>query len=292
MRKGEITAEVVRCLVASQFPQWAGLPVEPVEHDGWDNTTYRLGSDLSVRLPSADWYVAQVEKEHRWLPFLAEHLPLPVPRPVAKGEPGCGFPRPWSVYGWLPGAHATVARVPDLVTFATDLAAFLRALYAVPTGGAPPPGEHNFFRGDTPAVYDDQTRETVAALGGAVDGARAIDVWDEAVASRWERDPVWLHGDLSATNLLVAGGRLSAVIDFGTAAVGDPACDLAIAWTFLSGESRAAFRDGVGLDDATWARGRGWTLWKALITLAKGEDGLRFGWARDARAVVADVLAG
>lgn len=300
MRKADITPAVVTCLVETQFPQWAGLPVVPVEHDGWDNTTFRLGDDLAARLPSADRYAAAVEKEHRWLPVLAPYLPLPIPRAIAKGEPGCGFPRPWSVYGWLPGRHARLDRVADLTAFATALAAFLTALYAAPADGGPPAGQHNFFRGASPAVYDEQTRAAVDFLGGAVDGPRALAVWEEALASEWDRPPVWLHGDLSASNLLVEHGRLSAVIDFGTIAVGDPACDLAIAWTFLAGESRAAFRDAVGLDAATWARGRGWALWKALITLAEwlrerpdevGEAGLRFGWRQNARDVVADLLA-
>ena len=300
MLKADITPAVVACLVETQFPQWAGLPVVPVEHDGWDNTTFRLGDDLAARLPSADRYVAAVEKEHRWLPVLAPCLPLPIPRAIAKGEPGCGFPRPWSVYGWLPGAHARLDRVADLTAFARALAEFLTALYAAPADGGPPAGRHNFFRGASPAVYDEQTREAVDVLGDEVDGARALAVWEEALASEWDRPPVWLHGDLSASNLLVDGGRLSAVIDFGTIAVGDPACDLAIAWTFFAGESRVAFRDAAALDSATWARGRGWTLWKALITLSEwrrerpgevGSAGLRFGWRQNAGDLVADLLA-
>lgn len=214
--------------------------------------------------------------------------------------PGCGFPRPWSVYGWLPGAHATVDRIADLTAFARSLGAFLTALYAVPTAGGPPPGQHNFFRGASPATYDRQTREAVTYLVGEIDAGAAIEAWEASLAARWEGRPVWFHGDLSASTLLVAGGRLSAVIDFGTTAVGDPACDLAIAWTFFAGESRRAFRDSVPLDAGAWARGRGWTLWKALITLADAvrldpgtadRAGLRFAWRQGARAVIEDVLA-
>ena len=291
------TAEVAECLVSSQFPEWAGLPVRPVEHAGWDNTTFRLGDDLSVRMPTAEWYVEAVDKEHRWLPYLAPYLPLPIPTPVAKGSPGCGFPRPWSVYRWLPGAHATVDRVADPVAFALDLAAFLRALYAVPPGGGPPPGDHNFGRGASPGVYDEQTRAAIERLRGDVDTAAATEVW-EAARVPFEGEPVWLHGDLGASNLLVSEGRLSAVIDFGTTAVGDPACDLVIAWTFLAGEAREAFREAVGLDAGAWARGRGWALWKALITQVGALDegradtaGLRFGWRQNARAVLDDVIA-
>src|SRR5688572_1175972 len=147
MEKATITPELVSRLVAAQFPQWAHRPVTRVELDGWDNTTFRLGEDLAVRLPSADAYVQQVDKEHRWLPVLAPRLPLPVPRPLAKGSPGSGFPRPWSVYRWLAGEHTTTDRVADLDRFARDLADFLAALYRIDPASGPEPGEHNFFRG-------------------------------------------------------------------------------------------------------------------------------------------------
>ena len=145
MDKGDITPAVAARLVATQFPQWADLAVVPVALDGWDNTTFRLGEDLSVRLPSADAYVAQVKKEHRWLPILAPHLPLPIPEPVALGRAGGGFPRPWSIYRWIEGDHASVDRIANLTVFAADLAGFLAALYAIDPSDGPPPGTHNFL---------------------------------------------------------------------------------------------------------------------------------------------------
>ena len=299
-RRDAITPALVSRLIGEQFPQWADLPVSPVELGGWDNTTYRLGDDLCVRLPSADAYVPQVEKEHRWLPVLAPHLPLPIPEPVAKGAPGSGFPRPWSVYRWHPGAHATVERVADLTRFAVDLAGFLVALQRIDPSGGPPPGPHNFFRGGPLTTYDAETRAAISALAGEIDTTVVSEVWEAALAATWHGPPVWVHGDVSAANLLVADGRLSAVVDFGCSGVGDPACDVVVAWTFLVGVSRAAFRDRLRLDDDTWARGRGWALWKALITLLQAlrEDptradraGLRFGWRQSARHVIEDVLA-
>lgn len=287
MKRTEITAAVAECLVREQFPEWAALPVTPVEHQGWDNTTYRLGDDLAVRLPSADSYVPQVEKEERWLPYLAAYLPLPIPSRVARGVPGCGFPRPWSVNRWLDGTVAHLGRVDDPVAFATDVAAFLRALWTVPLGDGPAPGEHNFQRGAPPAVYGDQTVAAATSLGLDV-----LDVWEAALVP-FDGRSVWLHGDLSASNLLVRDGRLSGVIDFGGCAVGDPACDLTMAWTFFDGAAREAFVAGVATDPGTWARARGWALWKALIVWDDEGPGVgaRFGWARDARAVVAEVVA-
>ena len=266
--KFDFSETLVRRLVAGQFPEWAELPVRPVAFDGWDNRTFRLGDDLSVRLPSAAGYVEQIEKEHRWLPVLAPHLPLPIPAPIAKGRPAEGYPWPWSIYRWLPGEIASVARVDDLAQFARDVAGFLVALAAIDPTGGPAPGPHNFYRGGSLTVYDAETRQAVVDLGDKFDGAAALDVWETALVATWVGPPVWFHGDIATGNLLVQDGHLGAVIDFGTSGVGDPACDLAITWTLFSGDSREAYRAAYPADQGMWARGRAWTLWKALIVAA------------------------
>jgi aminoglycoside phosphotransferase (APT) family kinase protein len=295
-----ITPGLASRLVAAQFPRWAHLPATTVDLDGWDNTTFRLGDDLSVRLPSADRYVAQVDKEHRWLPILAPQLPLPIPEPLARGAPGCGFPRPWSVYRWRAGEHATVERVADLDRFATDLADFLAALYDIDPTQGPAAGAHNFFRGGPLTTYDSQVREAISLLRTHIDTDAATEVWEAALAATWHGAPVWIHGDVTPANLLVVDGRLSAVIDFGCSGVGDPACDVTMAWTFFFGDSRERFRDRLPLDDETWARGRGWALWKAQTTLVKALKGKgprpdvaarMFGWRLSARAVIEEVVA-
>jgi aminoglycoside phosphotransferase (APT) family kinase protein len=273
VHKDEITADVAARLVAAQFPQWATLPVTPVTLNGWDNNTFRLGDELSLRLPSADSSVAQVAKEHRWLPVLARHLPLPIPEPVAMGRPGDGFPRPWSVYRWIAGEPASTGQVTDLAGFACVLADFLAALHAIDAGGGPPPGAHNFYQGAPLATWDEQTRQLIRLTAGDIDARAATSVWDTALASTWEQAPVWVHGDLTASNVLVAGGALHAVIDFGGVAVGDPAYDLVMEWEFFTGESAAAFRRGLHLDEATWGRGRGWALWKALAAIGREKEG-------------------
>jgi aminoglycoside phosphotransferase (APT) family kinase protein len=258
---------VARRLVDTQFPQWAHLPIAGVEHDGWDNRTFRLGSELTVRLPSGDWYAQQVAKEQRWLPLLAPRLPLPIPLPVAQGEPGSGFPYRWSVYRWLDGELAATARIGALPAFAATLAGFLNALGRVDAAGGPAPGQHNFYRGGPLSTYEEEALEAIDALGSEVPRAAVMRVWEDAMSSSWDREPVWFHGDVAVGNLLVRDGRLAAVIDFGSSGVGDPACDTVIAWTFLSGAGRARFRAALDADPATWSRGRGWALWKALISL-------------------------
>jgi aminoglycoside phosphotransferase (APT) family kinase protein len=285
-----IDERLARRLVASQFPQWAGLPVRRVELDGVDNRTFRLGRQLTLRLPAGDWYALQVEKEQRWLPRLAPQLPLPIPAPVAKGEPGEGYPYAWSVYRWLDGEPAGERSIVDLTAFAGALAAFLVALARIDAGDGPPPGPHNFYRGGPLSTYADETLRAIDALGDEIPGDAAKRVWDDAMARSWRRDPVWFHGDVATGNLLLRDGRLGAVIDFGCSGVGDPACDVVIAWTLLSGASRDAFRSALGVDRDTWSRGRGWALWKALITLVGQLDGDPRG-AAVSRRVVDRVLA-
>ncbi|HEX5404542.1 MAG TPA: aminoglycoside phosphotransferase family protein [Pseudonocardiaceae bacterium] len=264
-----IDAALVQRLIDAQFPQWTGLPVTPVEVDGWDNRTYRLGEAMTVRLPTAAGYVPGVAKESYWLPRLAPSLSVAVPTILGDGRPGAGYPYPWSVRDWIPGQTASPQRIHDMADFAVSLAEFLRALQGCSTLGGPTAGEHSFYRGASPAHYDQDTRRYLAALDGRIDTTRAAAVWDAALAARWHGTPVWFHGDIADGNLLVDDGRLVAVIDFGTSGVGDPACDLVIAWTMFTGESRAAFRETVAQDDGTWARARGWALWKALLLLAK-----------------------
>lgn len=289
-----IDVALVRRLIAAQFPEWADLPVRPVEFDGWDNRTFRLGDHMTVRLPSSDGYVPQVDKEHRWLPVLASRLPLPIPTPVAKGEPGEGYPFPWSVYGWIEGEPASSGGIDDLTRFAADIAGFLVALRRVDAAGGPPPGLHSAFRGGPIAIWDVETRNAIDALGDRIPGPTATAVWETALGARSRNAPVWFHGDVAAGNLLVRDGRLSAVIDFGCSGVGDPACDTVIAWTLFSGESRDAFRAALSVDSGTWARGRGWALWKALITLARHVDADGSSVAAttaEARRVLDEILA-
>jgi aminoglycoside phosphotransferase (APT) family kinase protein len=272
MERHEITAELAARLIATQFPQWADLPVTPVKLSGWDNTTFRLGEKFSIRMPSGAGYAAQVAKEHEWLPKLAPRLPVAIPDPVALGRPGEDYPWPWSVYRWLDGEPASIGPVADEAAFAGELVDFLTILQAIDGGDGPQAGPHSALRGRPVTSWDADTREAIDLLAGEIDAAAATEVWEAAIATEWDRAPVWLHGDVVPSNLLLAGGRLAAVIDFGCSAVGDPACDLVMAWTNFSGKSQEVFLGGVPVDAATWARGRGWALWKALITITRSRD--------------------
>ncbi len=262
----ETDVALIRRLLSGQFPQWMDLPISRVTSYGTDNDIYRLGDQLAVRLPRRPgWAVAQVQLEARWLPKLAPQLPLALPAQVAMGHPAERYPFHWAVYEWLPGSDAN-GTIGDLNQAAVDLAGFITALRRVDTTGAHPRIPH--ARGGPLAEADEMVHSSVAQLGNRIDRDAVLRSWAESLsAPEWDRPDVWVHGDLLPGNLLVADGRLSAVIDFGGLNVGDPACDLQPAWNIFTGDSRQRFRAELGADDASWLRGRGWAL-QAVIGIS------------------------
>jgi aminoglycoside phosphotransferase (APT) family kinase protein len=280
--------ELVRRLLAVQFPHWADFPINPVVSYGTDHDIYRLGDHLAARLPRIGWATGQATKEAEWLPKLAPHLPLAVPVQVARGRPAEGYPFEWSVYEWLPGENAN-GTIDDLDRAAVDLAAFVRALRQIDTAGAHPRPPAR--RGAPLAELDEAVRGSIAKLGDRIDGDAALRSWQESLdAPAWHGEEVWVHGDLLPGNLLVVDGRLSAVIDFGGLNVGDPACDLQPAWNVFAGESRARYRAELQADDASWLRGRGWALFQAIVALPYYWD-TNPGMIRQASHALAEVLA-
>lgn len=285
----ETDAALVHRLLEGQFPRWAGLPVKLVESYGTDHDIYRLGEQLSVRLPRIGWATEQATREAEWLPRLAPHLPLALPVPVALGRPAEGYPFTWSVHEWLPGENAN-GTLDDLDRAAVDLAAFIVALRRIDTTGAyvRPPGK----RGSPLAEFDDAVRRSVERLGDRIDGPATLRAWQQSLdAPVWDGPEVWVHGDLLPGNLLVVNGRLSAVIDFGGLNVGDPACDLQPAWNVFTGDSRQRFRAELAVDDASWLRGRGWALLQAVMAMPYYWD-TNPGMIRQASHALAEVLAG
>ena len=262
-----IDAALVGRLLAGQFPQWADRPLRRVASAGTDNAIYRLGADMCLRLPRRPEAVDQVVKECRWLPALAP-LPLAVPKPLGRGAPAEGYPWPWAVYSWIEGETATLDRLDDPLEAAATLARFITALQAIDATGGPPSGPQNHFRGVPLAQMDGRTRRAIASLAGEIDVQTAGAVWEAALAApSWAAAPVWVHGDIQSGNLLARDGRIAAVIDLGLLGVGDPACDLTVAWMLLPAEARRAFRAALAVDDATWMRGRGWALYAGVIAL-------------------------
>lgn len=269
----EITVDLVRRLIESQFPEWKHLDLRPVEKSGHDNRTYRLGSEMTVRLPCHERYASAVEKEWTWLPVFKPLLSLPIPVPVAKGEPTDEYPLPWSINRWIDGATVTYENIRDLNEFAEDLASFLKELEAIDASRGIPAGVQNFHRGGSLAVYDQDTRSIIETLSGQYDQKLLTEIWELSLATRYLSAPVWLHGDVAVGNLLVREGRLCGVIDFGTMGVGDPSSDLVMAWNFFDDASRETFLNLMNFDEDTVHRARGWALWKALITYAWNEKG-------------------
>jgi aminoglycoside phosphotransferase (APT) family kinase protein len=282
----DVDADLVRRLLVTQFPQWSDLSLEPVVSAGTDNALYRLGDDMVVRLPRIQWAVEDVAKELRWLPRLQPLLPVAIPLPVGKGRPGEGYPWAWSVLQWVPGENPILGDLDDPNSLAKELAQFVAALHRIDPAGGPPAG-----RGVPLAERDVATRTAIGELRGLIDIERATAAWGEALhAPEWLRPGVWVHGDLAPGNLLLESGKLSGVIDFGALGVGDPACDLMVAWNLLPTASRRLYREVLEVDDATWRRGRGWALSVALIQLPYYKD-TNPSLAANARHVISEVLA-
>jgi len=261
-------------LIEDQFPEYYNLPITDVEKQGHDNRTYRLGEHMLIRMPTAAHYALKVPKEQELLPQLAKRLSVSIPAPIKMGKPSADYPYPFSIYKWLPGKSINLLTLTDQnkEQIAFDLANFLKELQAINDFEGHEPGQHNWWRGDDVSVYDKGAREQIAELAEIIDAGQALALWDQACATRWDKTPVWIHGDFAIGNILMDSGKLSAVIDFGGAAVGDPACDLVIAWTYLSGKARETFISKMDMDPDTWLRARTWALWKATFELCQIED--------------------
>jgi len=288
MHADELQTDVslVRRLLAGQFPEWAELPIERVASSGTDNALYRLGNELVVRLPRIDWATGQVEKDSTWLPRLAPLLPFAIPELLARGVPAEGYPWTWGVYRWLPGETPDVDAIADPEALARDVGRFVVAVRSLQLEGGPAGS-----RAMPLATRDEATRAAIGELEGLLDTEAVAALWEEGLlVPEWTGPPQWTHGDLLRGNLLLADGRLTAVIDWSLLGVGDPACDLIVAWSVLPGEVRGVFRSVVDVDDATWLRGRGWALSVALIQLPYYKE-TNVELAANARHVIGAVLA-
>jgi aminoglycoside phosphotransferase (APT) family kinase protein len=268
-----IDPSLVRALLREQHPDLAHLALTEIG-EGWDNRLFRLGDEFIVRIPRRVASAALVEHEQRWLPQLAPLLPLPIPVPLRVGRKGCGFPWSWSVVPWLPGQSALVAPPPDGATTAVALGQFLRALHRP----APEDAPRNQWRGVPLAARGKRFEEHLQQANGLVDRAAVFALWERVLSARpWAGPPLWLHGDLHPGNLLIGRNRLSAIIDFGDLAAGDPAADLSVAWMWLPPPARSTFRESAReqidpIDDDTWVRARGWALALGLAYMVTSRD--------------------
>jgi aminoglycoside phosphotransferase (APT) family kinase protein len=268
-----IDPALVRALIQEQHTDLAHLSLNEIG-EGWDNRLFRLGDDLVVRVPRRAVSAALIEQEQRWLPQLSARLPLPIPVPCRIGRAGCGFPWSWSITSWFPGQTALLAPPQNASMAAATLGQFLRALHQP----APEDAPHNCWRGVPLSDRTSALHKHLRQVGRRADRAAVLEMWARALsAAPWSGPRLWIHGDLHPGNLLVSGGRLSAVIDFGDLAAGDPATDLSITWMFLPPSARSTFlasvrRESDPVDDHTLIRARGWALALGLAYLANSQD--------------------
>jgi aminoglycoside phosphotransferase (APT) family kinase protein len=288
MHDGEvdIDAELVRRLVAAQFPQLTDLPISEVQSTGTVNAIYRLGAHLYARLPRVQRWAQDLDKEWYWLPKLAPHLSLRIPEPVARGHPASFYPVSWAIYRWIDGQPYADELVDDEHQAARDLAQFVLELRRIdPVVGAPRAGRKPLRE------LDAVTHAAIESARGVIDSDAATAAWDRALeAPAWEGTPVWIHTDLLRPNVLVRDGRLCAVIDFGDAGVGDPAADVIAAWSVFGHTGRGVFRGALNVDDGTWDRARGFALHQAAMIIPYyGETNP--GFVAPAKRTVKEILA-
>ena len=280
-----IDAVIVRRLLAEQFPQWADLPIRAIRSTATVTAIYRLGDQLYARLPRVEEWAQDLDKEWRWLPRLAPRVSLRVPEPVGMGYPAGSYPFSWAIYRWIDGQSYSDELVDDERQAARDLAQFVAELRRIdPVGGAPRGGRKPLRE------LDAVTRAAIESARRVIDRDATIEVWDCALqALAWKGTPVWIHSDLLRPNVLVHGGRLCAVIDFGGVGVGDPAADVIAAWSVFSQTERGTFRDALAVDNGTWNRARGFALHQAALIIPYTETNPEF--VALAKRTVEEVLA-
>jgi aminoglycoside phosphotransferase (APT) family kinase protein len=264
MHDGEVHIDValVQRLVADQFPDRAGLVIREVQSTGTVNAIYRVGDDAYARLPRRAVGEADLQREAQWLPWLAERLSLPIPEPIGEGHPNESYPFAWALCHWIDGEPYTDDGIHDEARAARDLARFVLELRRLDPSGAPPAGRRPLRQ------LDANTRAAIEAGRMLIDAGAALDVWDDAVKSSvWEGDAVWIHTDLLRPNILISSGRISAIIDFGMAGVGDPAADVIAAWSVFGPAGREQYRSVLNVDDETWRRARGFALHQAALAI-------------------------
>lgn len=288
--EANVDADVVRRLLRGRFPEWADLPVDRVASGGTVNAIFRLGDTLTVRLPLTASGARDLERERLWLPRLAPALPVTIPTVVATGEPAEGYPWPWSVHEWIDGVTPVEGGLTRPERVAEDLAEFVTAMRRVHLDGGP-----RAYRAGPLATVDNATRAAIEALRRTdepFDADAIAAAWGETLAAPGRSaEPCWVHSDLMPGNLLLTEDRLTAVIDFATVGVGDPACDLIPAWNLLPSVARRTFRDAVDVDEGTWLRGRGWALSMAVIQLPYYRD-TNPVMSANARHVIGAILDG
>ena len=288
-----INTDLVKKLISEQFPEYAHLPIKSVRKQGHDNRTYRLGNDMLVRMPSAEYYALKVPKEQELLPLLKPYLSVDIPVPIKMGNPSHDYSFNFSIYKWLDGTSANLLKLNDkaLESIAIQLAKFLKELHGIVGIDGPSPGKHNGWGGDHVSVYDEGARKQISELSEIIDEYKAMELWEQACKAKRNKTPVWIHGDFAFGNFLIKDGKLSGVIDFGGMAIGDPASDIVIAWTFLKDKSREIFKHSMNYDSDTWIRARGLALWKATFELCQTKD-KNDPYALKQKQIINDVLEG
>lgn len=265
MHQNEINPDndLVAVLIEQQFPKWKKLPLLKIKHDGTDHAIFRLGDHMCVRLPRIESSAKFLLQEQHILKSLKPHLPCKIPSPIVIGKPCAHFPYSWAIMDWIEGHTAFNHPPKNLEQCADTLANIILSLQKIETADAP-----YSQRGGILRMRDQYVWSSLDALKHRPDHEQLCNLWNELTKTPpWDETPCWIHGDLLPGNILLQGDHIAAIIDFGLAGIGDPACDLLPAWSLLDKPSRSIFRERLKTDKDSWNRGKGWALSQAIIIL-------------------------
>lgn len=258
----KINMDIVRNLINEQFPEYSNLPIDQLNSGGTVNYIFKLGQELYIRLPRVrEW--SNIEKEYEVLSYLAPNLSLEIPEVIAVGKPDDFYPLKWAIYKWIKGSMYSDKLIIDEIKAAKDLANFIKELKSI----AIPPGAPKAGR-EALGKLNKKTLKTIYSADNLNNKDKIIKIWKESLkAAPWDGKAAWIHSDLLRTNLLIQSGNLNAVIDFGSAGIGDPAFDLIPAWTVFNSGGRGIFKNCINADRESWIRARGYALHQAVLII-------------------------
>ncbi len=278
-----VTVDAVRNLVI-EVPEFAAFPIRRLNSSGTDNILFMLGDRYVVRFPRRKSTNTQLINELDWIARF-RGLVLEVPKLIHRGY-AKPFHCEYGIYSWIDGAIAVPDKISNPQAAANTLAEFLKGLQEVSTAGAPLAGDQNCNRGVRLKKLTHLTLGAIKTLSDEIDTDRALKIWEEACDASFKGQPVWVHGDLKADNLIAASGDLRAVIDWGLCGVGDPAIDYSAAWTWVDRTARQNFLDAFDLTSDDRARAKGWALYCAAIALSYYRNGLNEDLSKQSRYVL------
>lgn len=282
-----IAEDTAKAIIYNQFPDFSGVAIRKNSIQGHDHTVFRIGKKHIAAFPNAKKYGERIQQLSQFLSQIKLKISIQISEILKIGAPAHGYPFLWSISTFIEGESANLCfEAIDLNKFTIDLSTVLNEFKMISMETVSLfPGKENWYRGGDLAEYNHQVIEAFGILKNTINYEILYKIWLKALGSSWQLKPIFVHGDIALGNLIVKDKKLCGIIDFGTMCVGDPACDLMIAFTVFSQENRKIFKKELDYDRNTWYRAMGLTLWKALIEYAELSKSCARDWQEPAKVI-------